>query len=95
MPPWAAPAVADSTVADVLPPWALEEIPGATVLRRLLLDAGRRPGFLWRATVQTLAYGAGHLTFWQLLTGAQGGGVLGDHLLRSLVSWAGTIGRTR
>jgi hypothetical protein len=81
------PALADGAFADVLPAWVLEEIPGATVLAGCFSMPDGGPGVLWRATVQTLAYGAGRLTFWQMQTGAQGGN-LGDYLLRALLSWA-------
>ena len=84
-----APCIADGACAEVLPAWALEEIPDADVLAGCFMMPDGGPGFRWRATVQTLPYGTGRLTFWQVQTAS--GGALGTYLLRSLVSWLGTM----
>jgi hypothetical protein len=82
-----APCLADDAFSEILPAWALEEIPGAEILAGCFSLPDGGPSFLWRATVQTLAYGAGRLTFWQPVVGAHAGGALGGHLLRMLLSW--------
>jgi hypothetical protein len=80
-----APGLADSTFAEVLPVWALEELPGADVLAGCFTvpDGGR--AFLWRASVQTLPFGDGRLTLWQLGLGQ--GYAPGRYLLSMLVRW--------
>jgi hypothetical protein len=82
-----APCLADSTFAEVLPAWAVEEVPGAEVLAGCFTvpDGGR--GFLWRAHVQTLPFGRGRLTLYQLRVGQRAGGELGAWLLDRLVGW--------
>ena len=82
-----APCLADSTFAEVLPGWVLEELPGAEVPAGCFTvpDGGR--GFLWRASVQTLPFGRGRLMLCQLGIGERQGGVLGRYLLDSLVGW--------
>jgi hypothetical protein len=84
-----APCLADSTFAEVLPAWAVEELPGAEVLAGCFTvpDGGR--GFLWRASVQTGPLGRGRLTLWQLALGQRQGDALGRYLLDGLVSWLG------
>lgn len=81
------PCLADGVFAEVLPAWAVEELPGANVLAGCFTvpDGGR--GFLWRASVQTLAFGRGRLTLYQLGIGTRAGGALGRHLLDGLVRW--------
>ena len=82
-----APGLADATFAEVLPAWAIEEIPSADVLAGCFTvpDGGR--GFLWRASIQTLPFEHGRLTLWQLRIGPRQGGALGKHLLDALVDW--------
>jgi hypothetical protein len=82
-----APCLADATFAEVLPAWAVEELSGAEVLAGCFTvpDGGR--GFLWRASVQTLPFGRGRLTLWQLAVGKRQGGALGRYLLDGLASW--------
>jgi hypothetical protein len=82
-----APCLADATFAEVLPAWAVEELPGAEVLAGCFTvpDGGR--GFLWRASLQTFPLGHGHLTLCQLRLGRRQGGALGDYLLETLLAW--------
>jgi hypothetical protein len=82
-----APCLADGTFAEVLPAWAMVELPGAEVLAGCFTvpDGGR--GFLWRASVQTLPFERGRLTLWQLSSGPGRGGELGRHLLHTLTGW--------
>ena len=82
-----APRLADSVFAEMLPAWALEELPGADVLAGCFTvpDGGR--AFLWRASVQTVPFGQGRLTLWQLALGQRQGGALGRYLLDRLVEW--------
>ena len=86
-----APRLADEPFAEVLPTWALAELPGADVLAGGFTMPDGGPGFLWRATVQTLRYGRGRLTFYQLVLGP-GGGALGRYLLNRLPAWLGGSG---
>jgi hypothetical protein len=85
-----APCLADATFAEVLPAWALEEIPGAEILAGCFTvpDGGR--AFLWRGSIQTLPFGQDRLTFWQLGLGGRQGGALGAYLLDRLVGWLGS-----
>jgi len=82
-----APCLADGAFSEVLPAWAAEELPTAKILAGCLTvpDGGR--GFLWRGSVQTLPFGDGRLTLYQLGAGSRDGGVLGRYLLDTLVAW--------
>jgi hypothetical protein len=82
-----APCLADSTFAEVLPAWAVEELPGAEILASCFTvpDGGR--GFLWRASVQTLPFDRGRLTLCQFQLGQRQGGALGRYLLDTLADW--------
>jgi hypothetical protein len=82
-----APCLAGAELAEVLPAWALAKLAGARALAGCFAvpDGGR--GFCWRATVQTLPFGRGRLTVWQLRVGPRRGGGLGRHLLDALVDW--------
>jgi hypothetical protein len=84
-----APCVADSVFAEVLPAWAVEELPGAEVLAGCFTvpDGGR--GFLWRASVQTMRFGQGRLTLCQFGIGERRDGALGRYVLDALVGWGG------
>ncbi|MCC7367271.1 MAG: hypothetical protein IT306_02545 [Chloroflexi bacterium] len=81
------PGLADGAWAETLPAWALAELPDADIAAGCFSvpDGGR--DFLWRATVQTVRYGAGRVTMWQLPLGQRRGGRLGAHLLDGLVRW--------
>jgi hypothetical protein len=85
-----APCLADGAFAEVLPAWALEEIPGATIMAGCFTvpDGGR--AFLWQASVQTLPFGRGRLTFYQLQAHHRHGGALGRYLLDTLSAWLRT-----
>jgi hypothetical protein len=82
-----APCLADSAFADVLPAWAADELSGAEILAGCFTvpDGGR--AFLWRGSVQTLPFGQGRLTVYQLGVGSRRGGALGRYLLDRLVGW--------
>jgi hypothetical protein len=82
-----APCLADASFAEVLPAWAAEELPGAEILVGCFTvpDGGR--AFLWRGSVQTLPFGQGRLTIYQLVADSRQGGALGRYLLDRLVGW--------
>jgi hypothetical protein len=82
-----APCLADGVFAEVLPAWAIEELPGAEIVAGCFTvpDGGR--GFLWQASLQTLPLGRGRLTLCQLQLGQRHGGALGGYLLDTLLAW--------
>jgi hypothetical protein len=82
-----APCLADSAFAELLPAWAAEELPGAEIVAGCFTvpDGGR--AFLWRGSVQTLPFGKGRLTLYQLAVVSRHGGALGRYLLDRLVGW--------
>jgi hypothetical protein len=82
-----APCLADEVFAEVLPAWAVAELPGAEIAAGCFTvpDGGR--GFLWRASVQTVPLGRGRLTLCQLALAKRAGGALGGYLLDALVRW--------
>ncbi|MCC6177500.1 MAG: hypothetical protein IT305_19550 [Chloroflexi bacterium] len=84
-----APCIADSAFAEVLPAWTLDELPGADVAAGCFMMPDGGPGFLWRATVQTLSYGRGRVTLCQLRIGPRRGGALGRELYRRLAEMIG------
>lgn len=85
-----APGLADDAFADVLPAWALAELPGAEIPAGCFTvpDGGR--AFLWRGSVQTLPFGRGRLTVYQLRASHRQGGALGRYLLDTLCAWLDT-----